>query len=69
METITYTALDISCEHCLRTIESTLGALPGVQEVQVEIPSKRVEVRFDPAQVKPEQIEAALDEEGYPIAR
>jgi len=69
METVTYTAPDISCEHCQHAIEGAVGGLPGVQVVHVEIPTKRVEVRFDPTQVKTEQIEAALDEEGYPVAR
>jgi copper chaperone len=69
METITYTAPAISCEHCRHAIEGAVGTLTGVQEVHVEIPSKRVEVRFDPAKVNTAQIEAVLDEEGYPIQR
>jgi copper chaperone len=69
METVIYTAPAISCEHCQRAIENTVGALAGVQEVHVEIPSKRIEVRFDPSQVRSEQIEAVLDEEGYPSRR
>jgi copper ion binding protein len=69
MESTTYTAPAISCEHCQRAIESAVGALAGVQEVHVEIPSKRVEVRFDPARVSAEQIEAVMDEEGYPVQR
>lgn len=67
MEAMTYTAPDISCEHCQRSIEQAVGALPGVQSVRVEIPSKKVDVSFDPAQVTPAQIEATLDEEGYPV--
>ena len=69
METVTYIAPNISCEHCQRAIEGAVGALDGVREVHVEIPSKRVEVRFDPSRVKAEQIETVLDEEGYPAAR
>ncbi|MGH2411204.1 MAG: heavy-metal-associated domain-containing protein [Chloroflexota bacterium] len=69
METITYTAPDISCEHCQRAIESAVGALPGVQSVQVEIPAKTVQVRYDPTSVDPARIEATLEEEGYPVAR
>jgi copper ion binding protein len=67
METAIYTAPAISCEHCQRAIEGAVGALPGVQTVHVEIPARRVEVRFDPAQVSRDSIEAALDEEGYPV--
>jgi copper chaperone CopZ len=69
MATVTYTAPDISCEHCRRTIEGAVGALPGVEAVQVDVPGKRVEVRYDPARVDQAQLEATLEEEGYPIAR
>jgi copper chaperone len=66
MEQITLTAPDISCEHCQHTIERELATLPGVQSVSVEISSKQVDVRFDPAQTSEEAIIARLDEEGYP---
>jgi copper chaperone len=69
METVTYIAPDISCRHCQQAIEQAVGALAGVGRVQVEIPAKRVEVRYDPALISPARIEAALDEEGYPVAR
>ncbi len=68
MEITTLTALAISCEHCQRTVEGAVGALPGVASVHVEIPSKTVQVNYDPARVSPQQIKAAMDEEGYPVA-
>ena len=68
METITYTAPAISCEHCKHAIEQAVGALPGVERVQVEIPAKSVAVSYDPAQLSRETIEATLDDEGYPVA-
>jgi copper chaperone len=67
-ETMTVTAPDISCAHCQCAIKGAVGALPGVSAVQVEIPTKAVRVAYDPAQVSRRQIEAAMDEEGYPIA-
>jgi len=67
-ETMTVTAPDISCEHCQRAIEGALGALPGVDDVHVEIPTKAVRVSYDPARVSRQQIEAAMDDEGYPVA-
>lgn len=67
METITYTAPNISCEHCQHAIEGAVGALPGVEAVRVDIPSKQVEVRYEPAKLSRDQIEATLDEEGYPV--
>ena len=68
MEAMTVTAPNISCEHCQRAIEGAVGALPGVQSVHVEVPSKTVQVSYDPAQVSRATIEATLDEEGYPVA-
>ena len=68
MQTMTVTAPNISCEHCQRAIEGAVGALPGVQSVHVEVPSKTVQVRYDPAQVSRETIAATLDDEGYPVA-
>jgi copper ion binding protein len=67
-ETMTVTAPDISCEHCQRAIEGAVGRLSGVQSVHVEIPTKTVQVDFDPGQITRDVIEAALEEEGYPIA-
>jgi copper chaperone CopZ len=69
METVTYTAPAISCAHCQRTIEGAVRALPGVQSVHVEIPTKTVTISFDPAQATRSQIEATLDEEGYPVEK
>ena len=46
-EMMTVTAPNISCEHCQHAIEGALGTLDGVQTVTVDIPTKRVEVRYD----------------------
>jgi copper chaperone len=69
MTTATYTAPAISCQHCQHTIESALGALTGVESVHVDIPSKRVDVQYDPTQVDESKLLATLDEEGFPVAR
>ena len=68
METTTLTAPAVSCAHCQRTVEEAVGALPGVQNVHVAIPSKTVQVSYDPARVSRQQIEATMDDEGYPVA-
>jgi copper chaperone len=69
METITYSAPAISCEHCRHAIEQAIGALPGVRSVQVTIPAKTVQVYYDSAVISTNQLESALEEEGYPVAR
>lgn len=60
---------DISCEHCVKTINGALGVLPGVESVQTDIPTKTVRLRYDPAQAPMEKIEETLDDAGYTIAK
>ncbi|GCE03415.1 heavy-metal-associated domain-containing protein [Dictyobacter aurantiacus] len=65
---ITLSVPDISCEHCVRTINGALGALTGVEQVSTDISTKSVQLRFDPAQVSLQQIEATLDDAGYTVS-
>jgi len=60
---------DVSCEHCVKTINGALGVLAGVESVQTDIPAKTVQLRYDPSQVSMDTIEATLDEAGYTIAK
>ncbi len=60
---------EISCEHCVRTIDEALGSLPGVERVVTDIPTRTVQLRYDPSQVSMETIEAKLDDVGYTVAK
>jgi len=60
---------DVSCEHCVKTINGALGKLAGVDSVSTDIPSKTVHLRYDPSQVSMDTIEAELDNAGYTIAK
>ena len=68
METMTLTALDISCEHCRTAIEHAVGALAGVQSCSVDVPTQQVTVQYDPSTVTRHQIVEVMEEEGYPVA-
>jgi len=67
--TLTRTAPDISCEHCANAITGALGAIDGVTAVSVDVDAKRVDVEYDAAATSDQQIDAALEEEGYPPLR
>jgi copper ion binding protein len=69
MEHATVTAPDISCGHCVASVKNAVGALPGVASVEADETTKRVEIDFDPNRVSMAQIEAALDEAGYPVQK
>jgi copper chaperone len=58
---------DISCEHCQRSIEGDLSALPGVVRVAVAVPEKTVEVEFDDARTDLSAIVQAIEALGYDV--
>ena len=66
---ITLSVPDVSCEHCVKTVSGALGALPGIDTVTVDLTSKTVSLRYEPAQVTLERIEETLDDAGYTVAK
>jgi copper chaperone len=69
IEKVTLTAPDISCGHCVATINKAVGGLDGVQQVEAEEATKQVHISYDPAKVTLAQIEATMEEEGYPVQK
>ena len=67
MESKTFMVPNISCGHCVHTVEMELGDLAGVQSVKAEQDSKMVTVSWgSPATW--EQIKQTLVEINYPAA-
>lgn len=60
-------ASDISCEGCANAIKRSLGSLPGVLHVAVDVPAKNVTVEHDAAQLNENAIRARLEKAGYPV--
>jgi copper chaperone len=69
LDQIVVTTPDMSCGHCVASIEQEVGALAGVQSVKADLPTRKVSISFDPAVVTVPAIEAALDQAGYPVSR
>ncbi len=69
METTTLVAPDISCEHCQHAIEGAVGKMDGVKTVNVDIPTKTVQVEYNPQQVTLAKIEEVMDDVGYTVAK
>lgn len=69
IEQATLTAPDISCGHCVATVTKAVGGLAGVSKVAADEQTKQIRVEYDPARVSLAQIEATLDEEGYPVQK
>jgi copper chaperone len=65
MTTVTYQIPNISCGHCVHTIQMELRELAGVSRVQASEATKEVIVEFEPP-ASEEQIETLLTEINYP---
>ncbi len=67
-ETQVFTAPEIMCGGCLRTIETALAGTPGVENARANLSARRVSVTFDPAVTSPELIIAAIKHAGFSAA-
>lgn len=65
MKTVTYRIPNISCNHCLHTINTELSALQGVNKVEGNVSSKEVTVTFDSPASEGKLVET-LQEINYP---
>ncbi len=66
MTEVTLYVPNISCLHCVRTIQIEVGALAGVKSVEARVDTKEVRVAFD-IPLTLEQIEATLADINYPV--
>ncbi len=65
MSTLTVHIPNISCAHCVHTIQTEVGDLPGVSGVQADQQTKIVTVAYQPPATR-QGIEALLAEINYP---
>jgi copper chaperone len=67
MNTVKYSVPNISCGHCVHTIQTEVSDLAGVQSVKADAGSKIVEIVFDSPATEA-QIKELLTEINYPVA-
>ena len=65
MTSITVHVQNISCAHCVHTIKTEVGELPGVTQVDANEQTKVVTIAFDPPATR-QGIVALLAEIDYP---
>ncbi len=67
MKSVTYSVPNISCGHCVHTIQVEVAELNGVKSVSADASTKMVEVVFDEPATE-DQIKTLLAEIDYPVA-
>ena len=68
MEEKTVTVPNISCGHCVKTIEREVGELRGVADVAADQGARRVKISWDPDATDWVVIEELMKEINYPPA-
>ncbi len=66
MTTVTYSVPNISCGHCVHTIQTEVSELAGVQSVKADQAAKQVEIVFE-SPADEAKIKALLAEINYPV--
>jgi copper chaperone len=67
MTTVKYSVPNISCGHCVHTIQTELSDLEGVRSVKADAAGKAVEIVFE-APATEAKIKSLLQEINYPVA-
>jgi copper chaperone len=67
MENVTLNVKGMSCGHCVKAVEGSVGKLAGINEVKVHLDAGKVEVAFDKEKVSLETIKEAIDDQGYDV--
>ncbi len=57
----------MSCSHCENSVKKAVGALNGVQNVTVDLKTKKVSVEFESDKVSIETIKDTIEDQGYDV--
>ncbi|MBE8516158.1 heavy-metal-associated domain-containing protein [Amycolatopsis sp. H6(2020)] len=67
MTTSSYTVTGMTCSHCVASVSEEVGAIEGVTDVAVDLPTGAVTVTSD-RPVDGARVRAAVEEAGYQLA-
>ncbi|PAE36673.1 copper chaperone CopZ [Bacillus sp. 7884-1] len=67
MEKVTLKVNGMSCGHCVKAIEGSVGELTGVESVKVHLDAGNVDVEFNPSEVSLDKIKEMIDDQDYDV--
>jgi copper chaperone len=67
MEKVTLNVEGMSCGHCVKAVEGSVGGLKGVSSVKVDLENKKVDVEYNSAEVTLDAIKETIDDQGYDV--
>jgi copper chaperone len=67
MDKVTINVSGMSCGHCVKAVEGSVGELKGVSNVKVHLENGTVDVEFNSSEVTLDVIKETIDEQGYDV--
>ena len=67
MESVTLNVQGMSCGKCVKSVENSVSAVNGVNEVAVDLQAAKVTVTFDEAETSVKAIKETIEEQGYDV--
>ncbi|WHX99277.1 copper chaperone CopZ [Neobacillus sp. DY30] len=67
MEKVTLNVQGMSCDHCVKAVEGSVGELNGVSSVKVNLKAKTVDVEYNNQEVTLDKIKETIDDQGYDV--
>ncbi|TFD98308.1 copper chaperone CopZ [Jeotgalibacillus sp. R-1-5s-1] len=67
VESVTLNVEGMSCQHCVKAVESNVKELGGVNDVRVHLEQGTVDVDFQAAYVSLDQIRETIEDQGYSV--
>lgn len=67
MSNVTLNVKGMSCGHCVKAVEGSVGKLEGVSGVKVNLEEGTVAVDFNSDAVTVETIKETIDDQGYDV--
>jgi copper chaperone len=67
MEKATLNVSGMSCGHCVKAVEGSVGELKGVSNVKVHLENGTVDVEFNSSEVTLDAIKETIDDQGYDV--
>jgi copper chaperone len=67
MEKVTLNVQGMSCGHCVKAVEGSVGELNGVSSVKVNLKANTVDVEYNNQEVTLDKIKETIDDQGYDV--
>ncbi|MRH43212.1 copper chaperone CopZ [Aquibacillus halophilus] len=68
MKTLTLNVKGMTCGHCKSAVNGALAELEGIDNVEVNLETGKVDVSFDETKVDETKMKEAIEEQGYDVA-